>query len=156
MWNEITVDKFEIVNKDDITKPLIVNIDMELSMFEATPSSISFNPNIAHAWSENPFKSTERLYPVDFGAPLDEAVILNFELPEKYKIDELPEKVALSLPNNGGRFIYEVSLLTEGKISVTSSLVVGKPVFSSQEYHYLKEIFSRVVSAYRTELVLTQ
>lgn len=155
-WHDITVDKFEIVNMDDLTKPLIIDIDLEMTVFDEAPSSILFNPNLANNWDENPFKSTERLYPVDFGAPLDQTVILNFELPEKYKIEELPERVALSLPNNGGRFIYEVSLPAEGKMSVTSSLLVGKPVFSSQEYHYLKEIFSRVVAAYRTEIVLTR
>jgi hypothetical protein len=111
-----------------------------------------FNPFITEQWQRNPFKSSERLYPVDFGAPLEEITILTLDYPPGYEIDELPSKVGLSLPQNGGRFIFEIQNAMN-KLSVNNSLLIAKPVFTSNEYHYLKELFNNVLAVQRTELV---
>jgi hypothetical protein len=155
-WQDVTINSLEILNTEDITKPLIVKVNVVLNVFEGTPSSILLDPNITNTWDANPFKSVERLYPVDFGATLDEVFIVNIELPSTYVLAEKTDKVGLALPNNGGRFIYEITQPQENKITVTSSLLVSKPVFSSEEYHYLREIFNRVVSAHSSSLVLTR
>jgi hypothetical protein len=43
---------------------------------------------------------------------------------------------------------------TSNTLSMYSSLLINKPVFSSEEYHYLKELFSHVVATQQTDLVL--
>lgn len=155
-WKNLTITSHEILNKDDISKPLIVKAEVDVSNFDGNTPTILFNPNVTREWDSNPFKSADRLYPVDYGAPLDETVILNYEFPPDLKLDEALEKIGLALPNNGGRFTYEVSQPAPGKISVTSALIITKPIFTSDEYHYLREIFNRVVVAHNSELVLTR
>jgi hypothetical protein len=149
-WN-FEVTAHEILNVRDIARPLVVKLQVEAPTFD-----LLFNPIVAEKWSKNPFKSTERLYPVDFGAPLDETFILNLQHPPTYSLSEIVGKVGVALPNNGGRFIYEVNQIQENKITVTSTLQVSKAVFSPEEYHYLREIFNRVVSAHQNILVFTK
>ncbi|HZI23707.1 MAG TPA: hypothetical protein VFD46_01435, partial [Chryseolinea sp.] len=69
-----------------------------------------------------------------------------------YEVDGLPNKVGLSLPQGGGRFIFDIQN-SMNKLSVNNSLLIAKPVFTSQEYHYLKEIFNNVLAVQQTELV---
>jgi hypothetical protein len=38
-------------------------------------------------------------------------------------------------------------------VSLSSSLIINKPIFSSQEYRYLKELFSRVLQVQNTDLL---
>jgi hypothetical protein len=89
---------------------------------------------------------------VDFGAPLEEIFILNLEYPAEFEVSGLPERVGLSLPNNGGRYIFDVQK-NGSKLTVNSSLLVAKTVFSSEEYHFLKELFNRVIATQSTDIV---
>jgi hypothetical protein len=41
----------------------------------------------------------------------------------------------------------------DGKLNISSSLLFSKPVFSAEEYRYLKELFSIVVQFQNTSLV---
>ena len=78
---------------------------------------------------------------------------MSLEYPAGYEIDELPGKVGLSLPGGGGRYLFTVQN-TSNTLTMYSSLVISKPVYSSEEYHYLKELFSQVVATQQTDLVL--
>ena len=89
---------------------------------------------------------------MDFGAPLEEIMIFNLEYPSGYEIDELPSKVGLNLPQGGGRYIFEIQNAAN-KLTVNNSLLIAKPVFTSHEYHYLKELFNNVIAVQQTELV---
>jgi len=149
---DLNITDFKIENADDITRPLIFKLSVAFGDGIYTGDNFLFNPFIMEQWQRNPFKSSERLYPVDFGAPLEEITILTLDYPPGYEIDELPNKVGLSLPQNGGRFIFEIQNAAN-KLSVNNSLLIAKPVFTSNEYHYLKELFNNVLAVQRTELV---
>jgi hypothetical protein len=57
-----------------------------------------------------------------------------------------------TLPNSGGRYIMDAKAL-ENKITLTSSLHVNKTVFSSEEYHYLRALFQKVLEVQNTDLL---
>lgn len=153
---QFTVNKYEFVYVREDDKPLIEKFDVEIEGFtNLKGKSFFFNPFIVERWDKNPFKSSERLYPVDFGIPIEEVMILEIEVPEKIEIVDLPAKVGLALPNKGGRYIYEVQQ-RGNKILVNHSLVLSKAVFSSQEYHYLKELFSSVVQMQNADLIFKE
>jgi hypothetical protein len=152
----VIIKKFTIENTDDLHKPLIVKMDVDIEMSDTFgEGSFLFNPFIIDRLQRNPFKSNDRLYPVDFGTPREEIIILNFQYPLNYEVDEMPKAVKLSLPENGGRYIFDIQNSTN-KLSMHSSLLIAKPVFSSYEYHYLKELFNHVIAAQQSELVFKQ
>jgi hypothetical protein len=79
-------------------------------------------------------------------------MIFNLDYPAEYEIDELPTKVALALPQAGGRYLFEIQN-TGNKLTMNNSLLIAKPLFTSSEYHYLKELFNSVIATQQTELV---
>jgi hypothetical protein len=148
----MNVIAYSIEHAQEETLPLVLKMEVELDAVRAAKGDFLFNPFIRDRWVANPFKSSERLYPVDFGIPIEEVVVLNLELPEGYEIADIPPKVGLSLPDAGGRYIFNLQQNGE-LLTMSSSLLIGKAVFSSNEYHYLKELFDRVVATQQTNVL---
>lgn len=148
----IDIKQFEIKNIEDIEKPLVVKLEIEMIAFEEESDLFLLNPFILGKWEENPFKSMERLYPVDFGTPIEFITILNLEYPECFEIDNLPEKAGLGLPDSGGRYLYDVQK-TGNRVSLNNSLAISKTVFTSTEYYYLKELFARIIQMENADLI---
>lgn len=139
-------------NVSDVEKSLIQKLKVEAEVFQKPAQNFLLNPLFMEGWKENPFKSQERLYPVDFGAPIESTVIVNMEYPKDFEVVDLPDRIGLTLPNSGGRFMYEVQNV-ENKIVLSATLSINKSVYTANEYHYLKELFSRMIQAYQQDLL---
>jgi hypothetical protein len=150
---DVTIKKHELENPTDLKRSVVLKMEVEIepaNIFEN--HNFLFNPFVNPSWESNPFKSTERLYPVDFGAPIEEVTILNLQYPADYEVEGLPEKIKLGLPQSGGQFIFEM-VNGSGKLSMNCSLLISRPVYTSGEYAYLKELFNNVIAAQQTQLV---
>jgi hypothetical protein len=148
----IEVKSVELSNVDDIEKPVLQKMELSIPAFESNSTTFLFNPFITNRWEENPFRSNERLHPVDFGVPIDEVMLVTIQYPQTFEIVNLPEKTGLALPNSGGRYIVDGQNVN-GTVTISSSLLINRPIFSSQEYHYLKELFNRIVQVQNTDLL---
>jgi transglutaminase-like putative cysteine protease len=151
-WEDFTIQNYEIENKDDLSKSLIEKFQVETSLETADPNTLYLNPFFVGRWKKNPFISNERLYPVDFGAPLESTFLLNLEYPETYVVDDMPKSSALALPQNGGRYLFNISN-PANKIAMTSVINLSKVVYSSVEYHTLKELFNRIIDTHQSQIV---
>ncbi|HMG91787.1 MAG TPA: DUF3857 domain-containing protein [Chryseolinea sp.] len=152
-WDAGTVTTYKIENASDVLKPLTITLEVEIGNDLGSAPTQLLNLFMFDRWEKNPFRSSDRMYPVDFGVPMEEVVSLTLEYPAGYELDELPGKVGLTLPSGGGRYLFTIQN-TSNTLSMYSSLTINKPVFSSEEYHYLKELFSHVVATQQTDLVL--
>jgi hypothetical protein len=114
---------------------------------------IYIDPFITSKTSENPFKSEKREYPVDFGSASDEIYILNLKVPDNIIVDELPLTKVLTLPDNGGKYTYNVAQIGN-TITVTSMLSINKAIFTQMEYPILREFYSQVVAKQTEQIVL--
>ncbi|HEY5918573.1 MAG TPA: DUF3857 domain-containing protein [Chryseolinea sp.] len=152
-WDAGTVTNYKIENATDQRKPLTITLEVEIANDLGGAPTQLLNLFMFDRWEKNPFRSSERMYPVDFGVPMEEIVSMSLEFPAGYELDELPNKVGLLLPGGGGRYMFTIQNASN-TLSMYSSLMINKPVFSSEEYHYLKELFSNVVATQQTDLVL--
>lgn len=148
----LEIAKHEIQNLEEIDKPLTVKLEVAVQAYDEAAENFLFNPFLMNKEKENPFKSNERLYPVDFGSPREFTTMLNLEFPAEFELVNTPEKIALSLPNTGGRFILE-SQLAGNRLTLSNALSINRTVFSSQEYPYLKELYSRIIQAQNEDLI---
>ena len=149
----VTLAQPRIENLDNFKKPLNIKFETETELFDqATADNFLFNPFFMDQWKRNPFKSPERSYPVDFGAPLEETMVVILEYPEEYEIAEIPAKVGLVLPDAGGRYMYNVQNVGH-TLTMNSAFTINKTVFTSLEYHYLRELYDRVVAVQKADLV---
>ncbi|MBT1685853.1 DUF3857 domain-containing protein [Dawidia soli] len=152
-YPDVEVVTYTVEGEDEFEKPLIEKMVLTFPVFDQPGAKgFLFSPFIARQRRENPFKSVERLYPVDFGVPIEKTLVFSMSYPESYELVEPPAKVGLALPNDGGRFLFDIQQ-TGNRLSLHNSLQLKRAVYSSEEYHYLKELYSRVVAIEQTDLV---
>ncbi|PTX12280.1 uncharacterized protein DUF3858 [Pontibacter mucosus] len=150
---DFKLTKPEVKNLEDLSSTLDITYNINVNGSGSNNSIIYLNPMLGRGEKENPFKLEERLYPVDFGTPIDETFVCRLAIPEGYEIEEMPQSIAVNLPENGGRFTYMVQ--QEGNtLQVLSRLNINKPVFYAQEYAYLKEFYNRIIAKHAEQIVL--
>jgi len=113
-----------------------------------------FQPMITEAYGENPFKEADRLYPVDFGAAIDRTFYASYTIPAGFVVEELPKDMLVSLPENGGRFAFQVQLDAGNQLKVVSRISLREPVYLSTDYHALREFFNQIVTKQAEQVVL--
>ncbi|MFD2573875.1 transglutaminase domain-containing protein [Spirosoma soli] len=111
-------------------------------------------PMLSEAHGSNPFKEKERLYPVDFGVSIDENFLATYTLPAGFTVEELPKPVSMILPNNTGRFNYQVSVINRNQLQVVSRILLRKTQYFAEEYSALQEFFSQIVAKHAEQVVL--
>jgi len=155
-WNKIKILKYEINNLDKPDLALLQQYEVQIEGFDNIDKNKLFlNPFFIDEWGKNPFTAKERLYPVDLGAPLESQLILNLEYPGDFQMETPPAPLIVSLPNNGGRYMFSVQNVGN-KVILNSIITLNKAIYSSQEYAYLKELFNKIVQSYQTNLVFTK
>lgn len=114
-----------------------------------------FNPYVIDRLEVNPFKLSERTYPVDWGMPSVTRYTLVMHLPEKYSVETPPQKINLGLPNGGGDFITDFAT-DSNTFSFSHVMEWKKPIYSSEEYPYLKEFLNKIILAEREDMILNK
>jgi hypothetical protein len=153
--NEIVLSDYKVENFKDPNQPLVETFGFELKVDQMGAKKLYLIPFLIDRWQNNPFRSNQRLYPVDFGAPVESTFHLTLNFPPQYFIEENLENSAYTLPGNGGRFLLNATSL-ENKLSVTSIITLNKMVYSSNEYHSLKELFNRIIESQNSQIVFSQ
>lgn len=146
---ELEVSKFSVDSFSKKDFPLSVKCDLET---EFTDDIIYFNPLLGRAKKENPFKSGERLYPIEMPFVQNEVYTINMEIPDGYIVDELPKSVRLSLNEDGGMFEY-LCVKSDNGIQLRSRLVIKKANFAKDDYEFLREFYGQVIKKQAEQIV---
>lgn len=146
----VTVNSFEMSGLDIYDPKVVHKFDVEIEALDQLGDGFLLNPFFLDKWETNPFKLNERLYPVNFGTGYEYTTIINLTYPENFTLVEKPEKTALTIPGGGGKFLFDITD-TGTKASITYSLTLPKPVYTSVEYKYLKELFNRVIQVQNSD-----
>lgn len=148
-----TVESIQIINLDSLEELAELNVKTVYNeAYTVAGDHLYFSPMLGNGEISNPFKATERIYPVDFGVPEEETYIANFSIPDTYTVEELPKQENVMLPNNGGRFQYSC-LLDGNTLKITSKINLKKAIYSQEEYGLLREFYSRIVSKHAEQVV---
>ncbi|UHG90151.1 DUF3857 domain-containing protein [Spirosoma oryzicola] len=142
---------------DGVSSSGAFTTDYTISIPEACSRAgdrLYFYPMLTEAHRINPFKETERLYPVDFGVPIEENFTATYTLPKGFRVEEMPKPVSMSLPGDGGRFLYHISVNAENQLLVTSRFILRRPLYYAEEYGALRELFSQVIAKQAEQVVL--
>ena len=117
-------------------------------------SLIFFSPIIFDKLKENPFKLEDRSFPVEYPYPVDITSINNIEIPKGYKIDEKPQSISLSLPENAGKFTYMINIVNDNNIQVTYKFNIKKTMFAGEDYIYLREFYTQFLKKLNEQVII--
>jgi transglutaminase-like putative cysteine protease len=147
------IENVNILNKDSVYESLKISYDAVVSNINQTGDLMFFNPFFSRRYKENPFKSSSRIYPIDFVAAIDDINLITIKIPVGYKLEELPKAGVFVLPNKAGKYSYIVE--TENDvIKIRSQLTISKSFFEPNEYPNLRELYNLVIEKQAQQIVL--
>ncbi len=152
-YKKRTIKNVALQNFEDLNKNTVVSFDFESDEEILNQDILYIDPMYFGKLEKTPFMKEKREFPVDFGYLTENMVMGTFNIPEGFKVEELPKDIVMSLPENGGKFTYVCSE-KEGKIHVMSKLVINKPVFYAEEYDHIREFYKRIVQKHAEQIVL--
>jgi len=145
---------FRISNLKNISKHIV-----EMYTFEKEDgvdiigNKIYVKPLLFKAIAENPFKLVTREYPIDFGTPWEEKVSVKIQIPEGFKVEAIPENLAIGIKDNMGVFIYKINV--KGNfIEVMFNLKINSGVIGASYYQEIKEFYKLLVNKNLEQIVL--
>lgn len=153
--SNIKIKKFKISNLDTVENSITEEYEVEFNVGTGEKSGNYFNPFFINPIRKNPFKLNERNYPVDLGAASEERISINITLPEKYLVKEKPSDISIALPNQGGKYLVRTDV-TDNNLLISQQLQFNKAIYTSEEYHYLKEFYNRIVQTQKTDVLITK
>ncbi len=149
--SDINISNFIIDSLDKYEIALGIKYDFDL--VSEKEDIIYLNPMFGEGYKENPFKSAERVYPVEMPFTMDETFNLQLEVPQGYVVDELPKSIILKLnEEDEGSFEYLISQSGDN-ISFRSRIKLNRANFLPDEYEMLREFFSLVVKKQAEQIV---
>ncbi|MCX6233857.1 MAG: DUF3857 domain-containing protein [Bacteroidetes bacterium] len=152
----LTVTKYSFENLDNVYSSLRFNSEITLTgLAQGFSDRIYLNPMLIDQEKINPFKLEERKFPVDFGHPFEINYVVRIEVPEEYEAEEMPENANVTLPNSGGKFIYNITK-TGNIYQLTSKYTVDRTLFLPGEYPVIKEYFNQIVTKQSQQIVLVR
>ncbi|NID08730.1 DUF3857 domain-containing protein [Fibrivirga algicola] len=150
------IETAELANVSDLTAPVLAKYTLVIpAAASISGDRMYLNPLLTEGITSNPFKQPARQFPVDFATPFDETFTATYIFPEGFTVDELPKPLVLSLPNNGGRFTYQIQQ-KGNQLDVVSRITIRKPVFGADEYMFLKEFYDKILLKHGEQVVLVQ
>jgi hypothetical protein len=150
----LKVTSHRVDNLDSLYKP--INEEFEVVINNAVTDidgELYITPLMYDQIKENPFKISDRKYPIDFGYLRDKTIIVNYTFPQGYTVVNLPANVAAKLPGNSASLSCK-STVTEGKITIMYKVAINKSVFVQPEYADLREFYNQVIAKSAEPIVL--
>jgi hypothetical protein len=150
----LKIVSYKIENLDSLYKPINEEFDVVLTNnVSEIDGELYITPLLFEQMKENPFKTTDRKYPIDFGYMRDKTIIVNYTFPQGYTVVNLPENTNMRLPGNTAVFSCK-STVTEGKITVIYKISINKSLYVQTEYADLREFYNQIVNKSAEPIVL--
>ncbi len=140
------------------------NPDRPLSMFysfdweecvEEINGDLYFEPLLYFGLEENTLKQETRIYPLDFGFPSAKKVKVNFKIPEGYKVQSLPDPMAVSTPDNLASLSFNC-ILNGTQIEVSLNVDINQGIIPVDYYPTVKELFAKYTEISNSKIVLSK
>ena len=151
-WN---ITKTALGQTNDVEKPLL--LDYEFNQPAASSpiaGPIYISPLHEFGPGQNPFRSENRAFAVDFGTNTDETVLLTLTLPTGYELAEIPKPTVVKLPNEGGQFSCNVAAPAPGTVQLTSRLSLRRAVYAPEQYANLRELYRLMLEKQAEKLII--
>lgn len=155
-YSTMEIANYSIDNKNNLGKSITEKYEFTIdSQADVIGDKIYFSPTIFKTERENPFKLEERNFPIDFGYPWAEKLMINVKIPEGYSIESVPAPLAINLPNNMGVFKYNISN-QNNEIKVVVGTELNTSIIGTQDYAALKEFYRLLVEKETEKVVLSK
>jgi len=150
----LKITSHKIENLDSLYKPISEIFDIVINnSVHDIDGELYIIPALYDQIHENPFKASERNYPIDFGYTYDKIIITNYTFPQGYTVVNMPVNLNIKLPDNIASFSCATSV-TEGKITVMYKIKINRSLIVQTEYSDFREFYNQIVAKQAEPIVL--
>lgn len=148
---EVDIKNVTIDSLMSYNTPIKINVDFSIKL--DNNDVIYFNPMLDKSILKNPFNSdSTRAYPIEMPYTIDKFYVLNMEIPNGYKVEDLPKSIKVALNTTDGYFNY--SITTDGKnIFFKSRIRIKKANFNQTDYTSLYDFYGYIVKKHAEFIV---
>jgi len=153
-YDGLIITDYSIENVKELDKPVTEKYDAEIEdAILVMDNQAYINMFLYEQISENPFKSEERKYPIDFTYARASSGTIRIKVPENYTVAEIPQPINISLPENSAKFsmIYQFK---NNVLTLNYKLLINNVVFGENVYANIKEFYALVVSNQSKPVIL--
>jgi len=148
---DVIISNSKVDSLEKFDGPVGLKFDIDLN--PEKDDIMYINPMLGEGFKENPFKSAQRLYPVEMPYTMDQTYNLQMEVPVGYVVDELPRQTIVKF-NEEEDAVFEYRISQSGNnISMRSRLIIKRAFFMPDEYEVLREFFNLVVKKHNEQIV---
>jgi len=154
--NKIEINNYSLKNEKEVNLPVIETYSfVGNNLSEMIGGKIYINPMLFLAKKQNPFKQENREYPVDYGFPFQDKYAINIQVPDGYKVENLPAPITLTMNENLGVFKY-LTNLSGNTIQISVSNQINSPIVLSEDYTALKSYYQKMIEKQNEKIVLSR
>ncbi|WP_299710321.1 DUF3857 domain-containing protein [uncultured Tenacibaculum sp.] len=153
---DIEIEEFKSRNEKNLGKKLSRMIKFSSdNLIEEVNSKLYINPLLFLTQKENPFKSEDRKFPIEFATPRKIKNNISIQIPEGYQVEFVPEQLAIGLPEGLGLFKFKATA-TEKGVQISSILQLNQAMISPIYYQATKEFYKQIVAKQMEKIVLSK
>lgn len=140
----LDISEYKIENEKELEQPFKENYKIKIYDQSVANKLFLFPFLMETYFSENPFISSSRHYPIHLGFPLENNYLIAIDLNGHYKLTQLPQNKILKLPNNNGEFsvVYAASGNT---INIRLNVKLNSYSFPPEAYQTLQQYFASLI-----------
>jgi hypothetical protein len=147
-----TMGQTGIDSLDIPEEPVSWHYDMK---YRFTSLTIYLNPIMHERMSTNIFSAPERHYPVEMPYCMDYSYVISLEIPNGYKIGEMPKSEKVILADSSALFEYMIDHDAE-RIQLHYRMQIRKTYFSVEEYKGLRDFFAFIIRKEKEQIVFSK
>ncbi|MBN1182870.1 MAG: DUF3857 domain-containing protein [Bacteroidales bacterium] len=141
-YPNMNIENYSIENLKEIEEPLKEKMDM-LYHVENIDTVISVSPILYFPIDDFLFIAETRQHPIDFIFPRQYKYLLQFTIPDEYNIIKCPEPISLALPDDYGKFTYQVKQ-KGNSLQIVCNFSIDKVLFSPDNYEIIRDYSERI------------
>ncbi|RVT73159.1 DUF3857 domain-containing protein [Flavobacterium sufflavum] len=154
--SKIEIKEYSLQNEKDFNLPVIESYSfVGNNLSELIGGKIYINPMLFFARKQNPFKQENREYPVDYGFPFQDKYAINIQIPEGFKVENLPQSITLTMNGDLGVFKY-LANLQGNTIQISVSNQINSSIVLSQDYVALKSYYQKMIEKQNEKIVIVK
>ena len=151
----MSIDSLLIEGKDSINQELRIHSFISSKSYALKNGKlIYFNPQIIHRVSDNPLKTIERKFPVDYSYGSNVISTIDIAIPDSFKVLEQISDQSMSYAGDAAVFTRKVTINGQ-QIHIVSKFEIRKSEIKAEYYTELREFYTRVVAAESEQFILS-
>lgn len=141
-----------VKNTETDSLPLEQKVKFE-QMLSSSGNYKYFTTNLFTGFTKNPFLSESRIQDIDFGYQQEYTIYGNFNIPEGYVFDALPENIRMTLPDNAIVFNRIISA-EDNLLNLRIDIEFNRNFYPAEDYPDFKEFYKKMLTALNEQIVI--